>query len=519
MVAKTSLPLIHTTKLDDERFDTLVYIGQNLEKNLQSHQLVFNDLSLLKKFNKNFENEITFTVTTYKHRVVYSPTGPLTRDHDDVRRVADATVAAIEKAIKTGGRRPLLINTLDKNLFKQANEVMLLAALEAAHIPLEVREANNSDDLLKVEHIGFLHDNVSQAELVLRNVTAIELGRIVTRDIGGSDPERMTAANVLAYVNEALKGTSIKINVVEGQEAFKKHYPLFAAVDRAANTVPRHRGRVIKLEYNPEDESVPIDTTLFLVGKGITYDTGGADVKAGGHMAGMHRDKCGAAFVAGFFKTLTLLKPRGLKVYGTLCMARNSIGEESYVADEIITARSGRRVRVGNTDAEGRMVMADLLCEAKEQALNETNPHLFTIATLTGHVIRAYGPNYTAVMSNGPGRAAQDDRLLQEAGDLIGDPYEISTIRRDDFKTITGKSEYEDLLQSTNNPSTAEPRGHQFPAAFLIMSSGLDKHGNDSEQKLAYSHVDIAGSSGDFPGKPTGAPLPSFFNKFILPRI
>lgn len=78
-------------------------------------------------------------------------------------------------------------------------------------------------------------------------------------------------------------------------------------------------------------------------------------------------------------------------------------------------------------------------------------------------------------MSNGPGRAAQDDRLLQEAGDLIGDPYEISTIRRDDFKTITGKSEYEDLLQSTNNPSTAEPRGHQFPAAFLIMSSGLDK--------------------------------------------
>ena len=54
-------------------------------------------------------------------------------------------------------------------------------------------------------------------------------------------------------------------------------------------------------------------------------------MKAGGHMAGMHRDKCGAAFVAGFFKTLSLLKPKGLKVYGTLCMARNSIGEDCYV--------------------------------------------------------------------------------------------------------------------------------------------------------------------------------------------
>lgn len=65
------------------------------------------------------------------------------------------------------------------------------------------------------------------------------------------------------------------------------------------------------------------------------------------------------------------------------------------MADEIITARSGKRVRVGNTDAEGRMVMVDVLCEAKENALKEINPQLFTIATLTGHVIRAYGPDYS----------------------------------------------------------------------------------------------------------------------------
>ncbi len=70
-----------------------------------------------------------------------------------------------------------------------------------------------------------------------------------------------------------------------------------------------------------------VDTTLLLVGKGITYDTGGADIKYGGHMAGMHRDKCGAAFIAGFFKTLSLLKPKGLKVLGTMCVARNSVGE------------------------------------------------------------------------------------------------------------------------------------------------------------------------------------------------
>lgn len=135
----------------------------------------------------------------------------------------------------------------------------------------------------------------------------------------------------------------------------KPHFIRFADVER-------HDGRIVHLEYT----SSTVDTTLFIVGKGITYDTGGCDVKAGGVMAGMHRDKCGAAAVVGFFKTLSLLKPKGLRVCGSMAFVRNSIGSRSYVADEIITSRAGKRVRVGNTDAEGRMVMTDLLCEAKE---------------------------------------------------------------------------------------------------------------------------------------------------------
>jgi len=233
----------------------------------------------------------------------------------------------------------------------------------------------------------------------------------------------------------------------------------------------------------------------------------------------MHRDKCGAAFVAGFFKTLTLLKPKGLKVHGFMCMARNSVGEECYVADELITTRANRRIRIGNTDAEGRMVMVDLLCEAKEMALKSVNPHLFTIATLTGHVIRAFGEHYTGIMSNGPARKHNRDRSFQDIGHEIADPYEISTIRREDFSSVAGKSIYEDILQATNNPSSAEPRGHQFPAAFLVRASGLEDHGNDSQHHIPYTHVDIAGSSGPFPGVPTGSPLPSFAYSFIVPRL
>lgn len=132
----------------------------------------------------------------------------------------------------------------------------------------------------------------------------------------------------------------------------------------------------------------------------------------------MSYDKCGAASVAGFFKILAELKPKNFKAKGVLAVTRNNCGEEGYVTDEILKSRAGVRVRVGNTDAEGkalssympktflmfysiisttlgRLAIADSLCYMKELAVNAINPYLFTIATLTGHAARTYGPAYT----------------------------------------------------------------------------------------------------------------------------
>lgn len=83
--------------------------------------------------------------------------------------------------------------------------------------------------------------------------------------------------------------------------------------------------------------------SLYFVGKGVTYDTGGADIKCSGHMRDMSRDKCGAAAVAGFFKTVSLLAPTKVNVTGGLALVRNSVGPDMYVSDEIIVARSGKR--------------------------------------------------------------------------------------------------------------------------------------------------------------------------------
>lgn len=172
----------------------------------------------------------------------------------------------------------------------------------------------------------------------------------------------MAPPKVASYVENVFAKTNIKVSIVSDLSVFEKDFPLFAAVNRAASSVSRHCGRIIYLEYTPPKEA---KKTVILVGKGVTYDTGGADIKAGGIMAGMSRDKCGAAFVGGFMKYVSEAAPQHTNVIGVMCMVRNSVGEECYVSDEIITARSGIRVRVGNTDAEGRMAMADALCQVR----------------------------------------------------------------------------------------------------------------------------------------------------------
>uniref|UniRef100_A0A8C7GLP3 Zgc:152830 n=1 Tax=Oncorhynchus kisutch TaxID=8019 RepID=A0A8C7GLP3_ONCKI len=434
------------------------------------------------------------------NRLVFASTGPVNRDYDDVRRFSDAAVNGIKRAMKAGMQRPLLVCPRHSS-YDRSTLVAALGALHALYMPLEVREASVKPSQYKVCVLGLWVDQEAQGKELVDLASALESGRLACRDIGGSDPERMAAPRVAEYIQALFKDSPVQVDVVSDLKVLEKEYPCLAAVNRCANAVPRHQARVIKLQYCGEG---PVQHTLMLVGKGITYDTGGADIKAGGFMAGMHRDKCGAAAVAGFFQVLAKLKPKHLKVVGAMAMVRNSVGSDCYVADELVVSRAGRRVRVGNTDAEGRMVMVDLLCEMKEKAVCEVSPQLFTIATLTGHAIRAMGPNYS--VRTGP-----------YTHTVLGDLFEVSSIRREDYDFHKGKSEYEEILQSNNLPSSATPRGHQTPAAFLIMASGLDKYGVDSGNPLPYSHIDIAGSSGPFPGVPTGAPVLAMATNYILP--
>ncbi len=433
-------------------------------------------------------------------RLIFAPTGPLDRDYDDVRRVADAAARGMRVARAAGAQRPLLWVS-GASRFAHAEPVALLAALAVLWEPLEAREAGRKQT---VTQVGLFGPHAAES---VRQVHALEQGRSLARDLCGTEPERMRPEAFAAECVDAFAESNVAVRVIEDLDTLGYQYPLLTAVARASLAVERHRPRVISLEYTGEG---PIERTLFLAGKGLTYDTGGSDVKVGGHMAGMSRDKGGAAAVAGLFRALAELAPARLRVVGELGVLRNSTGPDAYVSDEIITSHAGVRVRVGNTDAEGRLVLADLLSHLRKAALDAIDPHLFSLATLTSHAHRAVG-QYSIALDNGPALRRGVAQQLSELGDAWGEPFEISRLRRDDFAFIAARSSAEDLLSANTLPSALTARGHQYPAAFVTVASGLDKHGGDSDRPLPFTHIDLGGSAtenGDWQfGRPTAAPL------------
>ncbi|KAI8130487.1 hypothetical protein FF38_12554 [Lucilia cuprina] len=462
---------------------------------------------LTEQFNefRSFDKAFDSVVSCFKSKkldlpVVYSPVPELS-DYHDVRCYQQAAAKSLQRAIKAGFKAPLLFIPENKK-FLNAELCTVLGALEELYVPIQLRE-DLPEKRQRVANLSVMMAN-PKAEEIFKEALILESGRFVARDIGVGDPERMAPPRVEEYISKLFDG--LKVTVISDPNVIAKEYPLFAAVNRAAHQVKRHQGRIIFLEYKPPQTA---KKTLMLVGKGVTYDTGGADIKAGGIMAGMSRDKCGAAAVAGFMQIVNEQKPADVHVIAALCLVRNSVGEESYVADEIITSRAGVRVRVGNTDAEGRMCMADALCRMKEIAVSEQlpDPHLFTVATLTGHACLAAGEGYSIIIDNSVARAADHARKLQEIGTSFGEPFEVSVLRQDDFDFNSAKVIGEDIVQCNNAASSRTPRGHQVPAAFLIQTTGLENHGLNSEKPLKYTHLDIAASAGEYPKMPTAAPI------------
>jgi len=160
--------------------------------------------------------------------------------------------------------------------------------------------------------------------------------------------------------------------------------------------------------------------------------------------------------------------------------------------------------------------LADCLSHLREEAVRSVSPQLFSVATLTGHVGRSFGP-YTAAMENAPAVASGVGAGLHAASFAWGDPVEISRLRREDYQAIAPKNSTHDIRQVADG--AAPSRGHQYPAVFLQYASGLAQHGRDSAHPLPYTHLDVAGAAveeGYVFGQPSATPLVALTARYVL---
>lgn len=462
---------------------------------------------------------------------------------NDLRSLRIAAFEAMQRALGAGMQRPCFQLAVGTNHYLSGLETAVFGALSALWVPLEARELARGGS---IEALGIICGKIDELNSTDHKTTwthwlsAVEHGRIVARDICGTEPERMSPPKLAELCKKIFRDSAVKLDIIKDRKVLEKDYPLLSAVARASWSVDRQQPRVIRLSYQGDPESKKL---IALAGKGVTYDTGGADLKVGGHMAGMSRDKGGAAAVIGFMLSVAYTKPK-MNFVAEIGAVRNSIGADAFVTDEIVTSHAGVRVRIGNTDAEGRLVLADLLSHLRSQIQEPSQAHLVSIATLTGHAYRAYGPftiaidnpyvhnlaHHTQQSSTVASESLFDASSFQTQAENLGEGVEISRLRSEDFNMIAPKSLSEDIISANSLPTSATPRGHQFPAAFLIKASGISNTGLKGlelhRHAYRFTHIDIGGSGvedGDWQhGRPTAAPvlgLASHFfhwSKFLL---
>lgn len=241
-------------------------------------------------------------------------------------------------------------------------------------------------------------------------------------------------------------------------------------------------GGILKLSYEPKGKTTQ---RLVLVGKGITFDTGGSNLKTGSHMFGMHEDMAGSA-VAMAVALLAAREKWPVEVHAFLAITDNVLSRHSYRPNDVVTSLKGKTIEVVDTDAEGRMVLADTL----HLASREKPTLLIDFATLTGACIRAIGTHYSGAYTN----RSKLYSVIRKAGRKSGE--RVWPFPNDSDYGRCLKSEIADIKQCRLSG------GSDHIEAGYFLSQFVDKG-------IPWVHVDLSAISNEgglahVPGKSTG---------------
>ncbi|GAB4147572.1 MAG: hypothetical protein OHK0017_09420 [Patescibacteria group bacterium] len=386
--------------------------------------------------------------------------------------------------------------TLTKNLPKKINQISIekfgdnsnlkdlfdfvLGAFQAAWTfdkYLNSQKSNRKEfNLVFGSELGVATDQnfVNSIEVYNRGLT-------LTRTIIDETPEELNPQSIVDIIkNELGSNSRMTLKFLDAEKMSQMGMNSILAVGRAS----RYQPVLVHAVLKPLND---VKRKICLIGKGLTYDSGGMDIKTEGHMKTMKCDMGGAATMFGTIKILSELQLQHTEVHWISAFAENMVDANSYKSDDIITTLSGQTVEVINTDAEGRLTLADALT----YATLENPDYIVDAATLTGACVMALSPFYTALMGNDKNLADSLQASFEREGDRTVHVPMPEVLR----EFVTGK--ISDLI---NTSYGGVKSGHVTAGLFLshFVDQNLFRNQNlkiSSPKVFNWAHLDIAGSA------------------------
>jgi len=376
---------------------------------------------------------------------------------DDIRSVSSVAI----KALKKTNYKSANVLVEDKSLIFALVEGFVLGGYVYDRY-MSKKDAPTLKDI----SIIYTKDDYKSAIKLFSDAIIVADATCFTRDIVNTIPEDMNPPALAKLAKKLAKENGLECDILNEKELKKEKCTAMLAVGRAS----RHESKLIHLTYKPKNPKKVIS----LVGKGLTYDSGGLSLKPGASMVTMKMDKAGACGVIGMMKAISELK-LDVEVHAFVGAVENMIGGDAYKPDDILVSRNGKTIEVRNTDAEGRLVLADVLDYAQDKVNAD---YLFDFATLTGACVVALGQYTTGVM----GHSSELKRAISKSATNAGELTASLPFNKHLKKQI--KSEIADICNISNKPYGGSITAGLFLDAFI-----------KEENKQKWLHFDIAGSA------------------------
>lgn len=411
--------------------------------------------------------EVPAPVDSDADRIVLVGVGDL----DEITRIdAENAGAALAAHLASSSARSVVLDTY---MINSASNPAVLVANMAHGIDLRnYRFDRYKSDPAERPQQAFTWRANAQAEGEYNRLQGITEGVFLARELVNQPPSESTPPEFVEKARE-LEQYGVEITVLGPEQVQEMGMGALYGVGQGSID----GAHLLVMHWRGSD-----DAPLALVGKGITFDTGGYNIKSANGMRSMKTDLAGAAAVTGAMKALAM-QNANVNVVGIAALAANMVSRDAQVPSDVVTTGSGITVEINNTDAEGRLVLADGLWYARSQFEPRA---MVDIATLTGAKVRALGTEYSALFSD-------DQRLLDTltaAGENVGELVWRLPMHDDYMASV--RSEVADLI---NGGSPGASAGAMF----------LREFAGDTP----WAHLDMAGNAmgsakGINPGGATG---------------